>query len=443
MKADIVPDQTLDRPIPGHPLQQGLPAPANARLSLGLGAQSKSHGPSTTIRLVGAGSSIQKEDEQPQTPYLRPFQTAFDLIPGTPFGDGDVGSNVWPASPTSKQAERVGIYPSLAAKVSGEDEDDVDMPGAFTTPKFTVTSPTGAVTNKDRASRPSPPSQFVFGSPLPQHNLSNVQFSSAATSVLDEMNKRLAKAGVDGLGVDILERKRLSDAGLGLVGIGGSNGDKAGGSGASARFQKMHEEAFEKMKGIDTHYAAKRVIRGKDNDMGKSKGGEGTKVAGKKRKSDAMGLEKGVSMRSVSGIRMNGVKVVSSGLRKNIISGSNGDDVGEGGEEEGAGTGNVRHSKRPRFEKGRRVSIVLPPNTHPANGGDGNPDMTQEQRDKEAKRLLKEREAIKRKLEMNKQRRRSSMGRPSLGGKDLMSPRKNFLCYPARGANRYMSVSLL
>jgi hypothetical protein len=443
MKPDTGPDQILDQPIPGHPLHQGLPAPANARLSLGLGAQSQSHGPSTTIRLVGAGSSVQKEDEQPQTPYLRPFQTAFDLIPGTPFGDGDAGGSVWPVSPTSKQAERAGIYPSLAAEVGGEDDDDV-MPGTFTTHKFTVISPTGAVTNHDEAPRPRSPSQFIFGSPLPQNNLSNVQFSSAATSVLDEMNKRLAKAGVDGLGVDILERKRLSDAGLGLVGVAGGSGNKGVGSGTSAKFQKMHEEAFARMKGIDTHYAAKRVIRGKDNDIGMSKGGDGTKVAGKKRKSDAMGLGKGVSKRSVSGIRMNGVRAISSEVRKNTVPGSNGDDDGEGGEEEGAETGNNgRHAKRPRFEKGRRVSIVLPPNTHTANGGEGNPDMTQEERDKEANRLLKEREAIKRKLEMNKQRRRSSMGRPSLGGKGLMSPRKNFLRHPARGANKCTSVSQL
>jgi hypothetical protein len=54
-------------------------------------------------------------------------------------------------------------------------------------------------------------------------------------------------------------------------------------------------------------------------------------------------------------------------------------------------------------------------------------EMNAEEREREAKRLLKEREAIKRKLEMNKKRRRSSIGRPSLGGKGLVS--RKFLCF--------------
>lgn len=393
-------NKTLEKPIPGHPLYPGLPAPSNARLSLGQNQTPSKKGSTTTIRLVSAPYVPRYE---PETPQLRPFETAFDLVAGTP---GVTGGS-WAASPVGV---RMGIYPSLAGfedhatAESQEEDEDIDMPGTFDPPKFTVTTPSKADPSsiKTRAS----PAAFVFGSPLPQSGLSNAGFSNAAASVLDEMNKRLADAGVDGLGMDILERKRISDAGLSL-----SNTMQASGGDRNLRFDHIHEREFSKMDGIDKHYAARRA-------------GPNKHVVGMKRKSDALGVGKGVLVsaagkRRVSGAgtkrRASGARVASNGARKNIVPGSFGDDEEEDVDQDE--DENRRQSKRPKFEKGRRVSIAPPPK---ADDGE-EAEMTQEERDKESKRLAKEREAIKRKLEINKQRRRSSMGRPSVGGRGFVA----------------------
>ncbi|KIM73634.1 hypothetical protein PILCRDRAFT_828931 [Piloderma croceum F 1598] len=408
------PDQTPPtNHLPGHPLHPGLPAPQNARLSLDLTPRSENGGPSTTIRLVGAGSSYplntkgKGEGEVMETPKLMPFETAFDLVVGTPFGGG---VSVWPASPT---AERVGggIYPSLAGErvgnsrdtYGGKDEgEDVEMPGAFTAPRFTLPTPT------THAPKPPSPEPFIFGSTLPQNNISNAQFSDAAASVLGEMNKRLREAGVEAVGMDILERRgSLGGTTRKVAGVGGRGGGGSGGK-VGAMFEKMHEEAFGKMEGIDTHYAARRAGPAKEEGA--------ASVVGKKRKSDAMGIGKGLPKSVGVGVRVNGTRTISNGVRKRMGPASFVDE-GEGVEEDGADAeSSMRHSKRPRFEKGRRVSIAPLPTPH-SQEREG--EMNAEEREREAKRLLKEREAIKRKLEMNKKRRRSSMGRPSLGGKGL------------------------
>ncbi|KZP30800.1 hypothetical protein FIBSPDRAFT_850243 [Athelia psychrophila] len=377
-------DASLDQPIPGHPSYPGLPAPVNARLSLGLSAQTPSKtGPSTTIRLVAAATTPTHRDSQAYaTPQLRPFATAFDLVAGTPFGK----LSAWPASPTTERTAK--IYPSLASlapgpqgdgadsgeQPSGEEEDvdaDADMPGTFSAPDFTPGKPAPV-----RASlAPPSPSPFVFGSPLPQNNVSNHGFSSVAASVLEEMNSRLAQAGVQGLSADILERKRVSDAGLAQGPVQRATGGAGGG--IKNKFDRMHDGAFDKMQGIDAHYAAKRAV---------------VPVAGSKRKSDALGPTRAV------------------GGRNKIVPGAFGDEDedDEGGE---ADNGRLRQSKKTKFEKGKRISIAAPPAAEEGEGAE----RTQAERDQEGARLAKEREAIKRKLELNKARRRSSMGRPSIG----------------------------
>jgi hypothetical protein len=78
----------------------------------------------------------------------------------------------------------------------------------------------------------------------------------------------------------------------------------------------------------------------------------------------------------------------------------------------------MQHSKRPRFENGRRVSITPLPTPH-SQGHEG--ETNAEERAREAKRLMKEREAIKRKFEINNTKRSSSIGRSSLGWKGLVS----------------------
>jgi hypothetical protein len=399
--------------LPGHPLHPGLPAPQNARLSLGLTPKSENGGPSTTIRLVGAGSSYplntkgKGEGEVMETPKLMPFETAFDLVVGTPFGGG---VSVWPASPTAERR----IYPSLAGERGGnsrdtyggedEGEEDVDMPGAFARPTPTTHAP-----------KPPSPKPFIFGSTLPQDNLSNAQFSNAAASVLGEMNKRLKEAGVETVGMDILARRGSLGDTREVAGVGGRSGGGSGGK-VGAKFDKMHEEAFGRMEGIDTHYAARRAGSAKEKDT--------ASVVGKKRKSDAMGLGKGLPKGVGVGVRVSGTRTISNGVRKRMGPASFVDE-GEGVEEDGADAeSSMRHSKRPRFEKGRRISIAPLPTPH-SQEREG--EMNAEEREIEAKRLLKEREAIKRKLEMNKKRRRSSMGRPSLGGKGLAGVSRKFL----------------
>ena len=376
----------MDRPLPGHPLYPGLPAPSNARLSLGQN-QTPTKGASTTIRLVGASSFDGDDGTDPQTPQLRPFETAFDLNPASPGPGG-----FWAASPAPVKT----LYPSLAgfetyvsASAEGNDNDNMDMPGTLGSPKLTTPSKVGG------SSAP-----FVFGSPLPQNSVSNVGFSNAAASVLAEMNKRLAEQGVEGLGVDILERKRVSDAGLGL----GPPQNKPIAGRTTSRFDRVHDAAFSKMDGIDKHYAAKR--------------NSPERIAvGIKRKSDAIesGFGKGNpgGKRNDSGARVSGTRAINNDVRKKIVPGSEDNDDLE--EEE-----KRRQSKRPKFENGLGVSIAPPPVTVGAE----DEGMTQEERDKEAKRLAKEREVIKRKLELNKQRRRSSMGRPSMGGRGVTACKK-------------------
>ncbi|KAJ7290977.1 hypothetical protein C8J57DRAFT_1211510 [Mycena rebaudengoi] len=85
-------------PLPGHTLRPGLPAPANARLSLGLAPRTPSKaGPTTTIRLVSFSSNTTNNNNTatPQrrplpppgdTPNLKPFSTAFELDMGSPDG---------------------------------------------------------------------------------------------------------------------------------------------------------------------------------------------------------------------------------------------------------------------------------------------------------------------------------------------------------------------
>lgn len=230
-------------PIPGQVNLRGMPAPANARLSI---TQAPT---TTTIRLVSGGGP---PADILSPPRLKPFETTFDLVPATPSNNTSGGSSVpvWPPfSPGAAQVQ--SIYPSLATfqgfgnlhkqdiaqpDESGPADMSIDMPGVLapsptfkpTPKKSTPIRPhTGAVprsTEKptllepedifspapksvNASTRPRLPRSepFIFGSPLPQHNLSNREFRSAAQSVLDEMNDRLAAEGIEGVNLDVLQ----------------------------------------------------------------------------------------------------------------------------------------------------------------------------------------------------------------------------------------------
>lgn len=229
----------------------------------------------------------------------------------------------------------------------------------------------------------------MFGSPLPQPRLSNKDFGSAAASVLDEMNKRLAEAGV-----------RKVDAGL-------LNGDTSGdvfGSSAvptlpkptGERFAKAHDDAFNKMDSIANHYAARRPQQ-----------------ASKKRKSDALGHGPAPTTKRKSTVAGHtGQRVISNGVRKNMtLPGGFGDDDFTDPEDENNNreedAGDRRASKRIRvvenqdITKGRRVSL-LPPQ----------PGQTEEDRERADRRKSRDRDVMKKRLDA---KRRSSRGRQSIG----------------------------
>ncbi|KAH0831261.1 hypothetical protein J3R83DRAFT_13895 [Lanmaoa asiatica] len=409
-------------PIPGQSNLQGLPAPSDARLSL-------SEAPTTTtIRLVS--NSTKNPELLLSPPKLRPFATSFDLVPDTPGGAGSSSVPVWPFSPGG--ATRESLYPSVPtfqgfgdlhkqqsprfAQYDNSDMDiDVDMPGGLAIPPIREPVPekvdisawlnTGAIPKstekpssepvdifspalklQDASTRSRlciPRSQpFVFGSPLPQHNMSNLQFRTAAQSVLDEMNKRLAEVGVEAVDADVLNNhrttteesmeKRESDGSL-------RTGDM---------FEKIHQKQFDKMDSITSHYAAKRGTQSTASQP----------ILSKKRKSSLVVKERRSGVPAARH-RPNGSRVASGASMKTLPG-----DLGEEGDEEDEVV-DRRLSKRPRVEREESDAPTQPDGTLLAPPPDP----------REEAQKQKEKEAIRRRLEHNKAKRRSSMGRPSLG----------------------------
>jgi hypothetical protein len=141
-------------------------------------------------------------------------------------------------------------------------------------------------------------------------------------------------------------------------------------------YDKAHQEVFDKMEGI-VEYAKRQQAR-----------------AGVKRKSDALGSKGGPAER-----RRTGTRVISNGTRKKMVPGSFDDED----EDEPEAEENRRLSKRPR--------VTLDPVDQGDN--DGGSHVREEEVDPEEElRRQKEREAIRRKLELNRARRRSSRGMP-------------------------------
>ncbi|TDL27976.1 hypothetical protein BD410DRAFT_781909 [Rickenella mellea] len=365
---------SVDRPIPGLEGREGVEASAT----------------NSTIRLI----TMPFVPSAPSPPRLKPFEPTFELVPPTP---GKFGIPKWPLSPQASQNEE-GVYPSLRVPATQDDNDDgVAMPGGLSparpirTPKRISQgrSPHAAAANGAILSPPRN-EPFIFGSPDPRHSISNTEFKNAASSVLAEMNARLGLSGAKALSIDIMKN--------------GAPARDFGGSGISKdkrepgmRFEKAHEEQFAKMDSITKHYAAKRAIQRDD---------EAPVTTGAKRKSSTVG--KGRPSVARPG-RRSGARVISAGTRKKMaLPGGFGDDSDDDETEDVR-----RTSKRPRVSQltkeldKKRVSIAPLPSKGPA--GD-------DSEDEETEQARKEREAIKRKLEYNKAKRRSSMGRVSVGG---------------------------
>ncbi|KAI6038654.1 hypothetical protein EDC04DRAFT_1929953 [Pisolithus marmoratus] len=419
-------------PIPGQMNLRGMPAPANARLSI-------SQAPTTTtIRLVSGGGPPARILSPPR---LKPFETTFDLVPATPSSNGNGGSSVpvWPPfSPGTTQTQ--SIYPSLAAfqgfgdlhkqgitqpDECGPADMSIDMPGLLapsptfkpTPKKSTPIRPhTGAVprstekpkllepedifspakpTNASSRPRPSRSEPFIFGSPLPQHNLSNREFRSAAQSVLDEMNNRLAADGIEGLNIDVLQSRQKQGGVDSTDNDQATGGDRAVGGIANALFDKAHQDAFDKMESI-VQYAQKRARAPEP-------------ILSKKRKSNLVIKEKKVG--GATRRRTSGLRAANRSAKGKAIPGGFGDEDEDEDEEEDVGQ--RRMSKRPRLE----TETAVEAEGQPSNSGENNKTTPDADKEEEEGRKQKERELVRRRLEYNKAKRRSSMGRPSLAGR--------------------------
>ena len=408
-------DGDMDVPLPGHALRPGIPAPANARLSLGLslGAPStpiRQNQPTTTIRLISNPYSkvdLSYGAGENGTPQLQPFKTTFDLILGSPTPSS---MTTWPPRDPDDDVHMKGIYPSLTvddlppslvptgsplAKVTRQEKDEeIAMPGSLT---------------------PPPAPTFIFGSPLPQHSVSNTQFRFAAAAVLKEMNQRLREEGVDEIQTDIIA-KLHPDANVFTDDreIKPRPGAKRGE--IKEKFQKLHEKEFEKMEGID-----ELIKRRAERSPQKCASGE--KINGKKRKSSAIEKEsvQGPGPRRPSAFsgRASSTRVISNGRRSKItIPGAFGSEEEDDGEDARAG-------KRARVDPQVQSSLA----------------GEEQKKSEQDIRLEKENKAIRRKIEANRARRRSSAahggfqgrksgristGRPSLLGKTVFS--FNFSC---------------
>lgn len=412
-----------ESPLPGHVLRPGIPAPPNARLSLGLGlgvpaTPSRRGQPTTTIRLVSNPLAKQDHDMDSSmgagengTPQLKPFQTTFDLtfgspIPGDQFNFGFNGLTSWPPDAAGEKEKMGSIYPKLTVEDiacsplrqrqgTTEDnlDDDVDMPGSLSRPRESELSK-----NLAPAVKPIP---FVFGSP--NDKMSNAEFRNVAASVLEEMNARLREEGVDEISTAIVSklhpnRKMFPVQPREIKPIPISKP-----SDITSKFDAAHEQEFNKMEGIDIT-VKKRQQHHKDlsPEKGRTEKQENdteTVVRGKKRKSSV--LESDIrQQRPITLLNRPraSTRVISNGRKSKAIPGSF--DVNEDEDEVVPDEGRV--GKRVRLDPESLTPEELKRK------------VKEEQHEVE---LEKEKEAIRKKIEANRARRRSSaVGRKSLGG---------------------------
>ncbi|KAJ7507368.1 hypothetical protein B0H11DRAFT_201666 [Mycena galericulata] len=233
-------------PLPGHTLRPGVPAPVNARLSLGLAPRTPSkQGPTTTIRLVSFGNTASTAPAATMpppgdTPNLKPFKTTFDLDMGSPSAPTVFPESIYPSLPASPPMDDAARRMSL--EVSMDADEDVPMPGAF---------------SFGDPSTPTTVKPFVFGSPSPQPAPFSFTVSSPeaaakaklAAEVLEEMNRRVFGEG--GVPLTPPAPPRVIRP-LGSAKKGSAESKNGGG-----RFDKAHEQVFGRMESI-VDVAAKR-----------------------------------------------------------------------------------------------------------------------------------------------------------------------------------------
>ncbi|KAI9444162.1 hypothetical protein H4582DRAFT_1846529 [Lactarius indigo] len=404
------PDTTIQEHISSHPLPSGTRPLTNAAPHPTV-SQSK-----TTIRLVSASAATPSLSHDPGTPHLKPVDPEFDLVMGSPDAKGQSCVPVWPLSPHPAPSER--LYPALPVDELEQNEEETKsaMPAAIAPSQLTA----GSTSKPKKYPRPSnkvqdlfspapkPPSAqkeslgiprsepFLFGSPLPRHSVSNKAFDAAAASVLEEMNKRLSAAGVQKVDADVFGGSAIAKT----TDVTSAESGNLRTLGKVDRFDKAHEEQFNKMDSIATHYAARRES--------------------KKRKSDVLGHGSAPGKKRSSA----DTRVISAGSRKQMgIPGGFDDD------EEEAPPDDVQEEEDRRMSK--RVRVIE---------GDGGKDkgrrltLSPRKTEAEEKQAEKERAATRKMLDARKEKRRSSRhGRISTAGpqasnnKGKAKPRFGFL----------------
>ncbi|KAF8635654.1 hypothetical protein AX15_000285 [Amanita polypyramis BW_CC] len=386
-----MPVTDIEAPVPGQALRPGVPAPLNARLSLGLGlterhTPSREPQPTTTIRLISnqcSGDELQSPISP--TPRLAPFKTNFDLIMSPRMASGiNFGNSVYPALPSESNT------PSAQAELphSADMDGDIAMPGTFSSPCPQTLPAVDLTSDVTMASPSQDPSgdglklsePFIFGSPLPRHRVSDAQFREAAASVLNEMNRRLQVEGINPVDFDIIKRLHPSGSAGGPETTESLSTSSAGGRQASditEMFERKHQAEFDKMEGIDV------LLKRRAAPANKNEESHGKVSVGKKRKSSVVIDEPRRAPTQIVG-RASGTRVISNGRRSRMMPGTFDSEYLN----EGAGADEERGKKRAKMD---------------SNGADVHNANLEEQKRKE-----KEREAIRRRLEINKARRRSS-----------------------------------
>ncbi|KAK7001055.1 SAP domain-containing protein [Favolaschia claudopus] len=259
-------------PLPGHTLRPGVPAPVNARLSLGLAPRTPSkQGPSTTIRLVSFGNSVNTataassiNNSMPpvgDTPNLKPFKTTFDLDLGSPTTPlVAFPASIYPALPASPPVDDTERRMSIEASTSMHGlapavdvDDDAPMPGAFDAPA--TPSPSKIPKPAFVFGSPSPgPATFSFAMPASPSTTDAANKARVAAQVMEEMNRRVFGEG----GVPPTPPARV------IRPLPGS-ASKSGNNKAAGRFDKAHDQMFGRMESIADAAARKEGLKRKSS----------------------------------------------------------------------------------------------------------------------------------------------------------------------------------